>query len=222
MAACDGAVPHGLRRSPRRHRSAAARPQPPPPAVRGRDASRRDGASGPDRDLSANAGGDLKWAVTSNSVLDLAVNPDFGQIDVDRQVVNLTRFSVFFPERRQFFPENRGVFFTGTGARFEPFFSRRIGLDEAGEPIPIRAGARLTARSADHAFGALAVSQGGDGTDAEFGVLRYVRNFREGATIAKSDDLRHGRILEAPRRSTTLVIEGGAPLINATSVSQCH
>ena len=156
------------------------------------DANRRDGASGPDRDRSANAGGDLKWAVTSNSVLDLTVNPDFGQTDVDRQVVNLTRFSVFFPERRQFFLENRGVFFTGNGSRFEPFFSRRIGLDEAGEPIPIRAGARLTARSAHHAFGALAVSQGGDGTGTEFGVLRYVRNFgsqnRLGGMLAARHD----------------------------------
>jgi hypothetical protein len=66
-------------------------------------------------------------------------NPDFGQTDVDRQVVNLTRFSVFFPERRQFFLENRGIFFTGNGSRFELFFSRRIGLDEAGEPTPINA-----------------------------------------------------------------------------------
>ena len=128
-------------------------------------------------DQSASAGTDLKWAVTPNSVLDLTLNPDFGQSDVDRQVVNLTRFSVFFPERRQFFLENRGVFLSGNGSRFEPFFSRRIGLDEAGEPIPIRAGARLTSRSADHAFGVLALSQGGDGTDAEFGVVRYVRNF---------------------------------------------
>lgn len=126
---------------------------------------------------SAEVGTDLKWAMTPNTVLDLTVNPDFGQTDVDRQVVNLTRFSVFFPERRQFFLENRGVFFTGNGGRFEPFFSRRIGLDDAGEPIPIHAGARFTMRAAEHAFGALAVSQeDGDGA-TQFGVVRYVRNF---------------------------------------------
>lgn len=125
----------------------------------------------------ANIGADVKWALTPNSVLDLTVRPDFGQTDVDRQVVNLTRFSVFFPERRQFFLENRGVFFTGNGSRFEPFFSRRIGLDDSGEPIPIRAGARLTMRSAVHAFGALGVSQAEDGRASEFGVVRYVRNF---------------------------------------------
>jgi hypothetical protein len=141
----------------------------------------------------AEVGTDLKWALTPSSVVDLTVNPDFGQTDVDRQIVNLTRFSVFFPERRQFFLENRGVFFSGNGGRFEPFFSRRIGLDAAGEPIPIHAGGRITMRSADHAFGALVVSQGGDGTDSEFGVVRYVRNFGAqnrlgGLVTARHDD----------------------------------
>ena len=112
------------------------------------------------RNLEGRVGGDLKLGLGPNFTLEATVNPDFGQTDVDRQVVNLTRFSVFFPERRQFFLENRGVFFTGNGSRLEPFFSRRIGLDEAGEPIPIYAGARLTTRSADHATGVLAVSQG--------------------------------------------------------------
>jgi hypothetical protein len=159
--------------------------EPPPPSRNLRlqpyvvgDASRIESTAGEGEAEGAHIGIDLKWAMTTNSVLDLTVNPDFGQTDVDRQVVNLTRFSVFFPERRQFFLENRGVFFTGNGSRFEPFFSRRIGLDEEGEPIPIHAGARITMRSADHAFGALAVSQGGaDTTDSEFGVVRYVRNF---------------------------------------------
>ena len=102
------------------------------------------------------------------------MNPDFGQADVDRQVVNLTRFSVFFPERRPFFLENRGVFFTGNGQRLEPFFSRRIGLDGSGEPIPIIAGGRYSVRAPGGAFGALFAAQreGDDGTPASrFGVL---------------------------------------------------
>jgi len=158
--------------------------EPPPPGRNLRlqpyaaGAVRRDGPSPAGRlDATSDLGTDVKWAPTPNSVLDLTLNPDFGQTDVDRQVVNLTRFSVFFPERRQFFLENRGVFFTGNGSRFEPFFSRRIGLDDAGEPIPIHAGGRFTLRSADHAFGGLAVGQGGDNAQSEFGVLRYVRNF---------------------------------------------
>lgn len=144
------------------------------------------------RRTSADLGTDLKWAMTTDSVVDLTVNPDFGQTDVDRQVVNLTRFSVFFPERRQFFLENRGVFFTGNGGRLEPFFSRRIGLDASGQPIPIHAGARLTTRSATQALGVLAASQGGD-DPSQFGVVRYVRNFAGqsrigGLVTARRDD----------------------------------
>lgn len=156
-------------------------------------ATRREAAPGHESRQTADAGADVKWALTPNTVLDLTANPDFGQTDVDRQVVNLTRFSVFFPERRQFFLENRGVFFTGNGSRFEPFFSRRIGLDAAGEPIPLRAGARLTLRSAGHAFGALAVSQGGGQTASEFGVVRYVRNFAGQNRIGGLLTARHDR-----------------------------
>lgn len=138
--------------------------------------ARRGAAVGPDTD--GDAGLDLKWAVSPNAVLDLTTNPDFGQADVDRQVVNLTRFSVFFPERRQFFLENRGLFFTGNGSRFEPFFSRRIGIDDAGNPLTIRGGARFSVRTRAGAAGALAAVQ--EGTDslpgAAFAVLRAVRN----------------------------------------------
>lgn len=173
---------------------------PPPPSRNLRlqpyvvgDASRADAATGQHLREGAKIGADVKWAVTPNTVLDLTVNPDFGQTDVDRQVVNLTRFSVFFPERRQFFLENRGVFFSGNGGRLEPFFSRRIGLDDAGEPIPIRAGGRFTMRSAGHAFGALAVAQGGDGTESNFGVLRYVRNFAGQNRLGGLVSARHDR-----------------------------
>lgn len=162
--------------------------EPPPPSRNLRlqpyslgEARRSTNAPGArDTDLQGDVGIDAKWALSPSTVLDLTANPDFGQADVDRQVVNLTRFSVFFPERRQFFLENRGIFFTGNGQRFEPFFSRRIGLDEDGNPIPITAGARLSTRSQAGAFGALAVSQrgvGDDEPDSHFGVLRYVANF---------------------------------------------
>jgi hypothetical protein len=146
----------------------------------------------------ADGGGDVKWAVSPSAVVDVTVKPDFGQADVDRQVVNLTRFSVFFPERRQFFLENRSLFFSGNGSRFEPFFSRRIGLDEVGNPIPIRAGARFSVRGRSGAFGAVAVSQGEDSgpEQSEFGVLRYVANFgaqnRLGALVTARHD-RGGR-----------------------------
>lgn len=77
----------------------------------------------------AEAGLDVKVAVTSSLNLDLTVNPDFSQVDVDRQVTNLDRFELFFPERRQFFLENGDMFNNFGYSTIRPFFSRRIGLD---------------------------------------------------------------------------------------------
>jgi hypothetical protein len=92
-------------------------------------------------DYRRDAGVDAKIAVTSALNLDLTVNPDFSQVDVDRQVTNLDRFELFFPERRQFFLEN-GDLFTNFGyASIRPFFSRRVGLG-----APIRFGARLSGK----------------------------------------------------------------------------
>jgi hypothetical protein len=83
-------------------------------------------------------------AISSGLNLDLAVNPDFSQVEVDQQVINLTRFPLFFPEKRSFFLENADIF--GSFGNFSalPFFSRRIGLDDSGLPTPILFGARLS------------------------------------------------------------------------------
>jgi hypothetical protein len=81
-----------------------------------------------DQDVTASFGGDIKLAVTPAMNLDLTFNPDFSQVEVDRQVTNLSRFELFFPERRQFFLENADLF-GGFGSRStRPFFSRRIGI----------------------------------------------------------------------------------------------
>jgi hypothetical protein len=91
-----------------------------------------------------NAGFDAKIGLNSSLNLDLTVNPDFSQVDVDRQVTNLTRFNIFFPERRTFFLENADLF-SGFGIDpIRPFYSRRIGLDQDGNKIPILFGARVT------------------------------------------------------------------------------
>jgi hypothetical protein len=104
---------------------------------------------------------DAKWGITPRMTLDLTVNTDFSQVEVDAEQVNLTRFSLFFPERRDFFLENEGTFAfqdvslrnyrTGSNARnFRLFNSRRIGLSETTrEPLPIGGGARLTGRIGD-------------------------------------------------------------------------
>jgi len=86
-------------------------------------------------------GMDAKIAVTSSLNLDLTVNPDFSQVDVDRQVTNLDRYELFFPERRQFFLENGDLFANFGYANIRPFFSRRIGLN-----VPIQYGARFSGK----------------------------------------------------------------------------
>lgn len=84
-------------------------------------------------------GGDIKYSLTSSLNLDLTINPDFSQVEVDRQVTNFDRFELFFPERRQFFLENGDIFANFGFDRIRPFFSRRIGLN-----VPIQAGVRLS------------------------------------------------------------------------------
>ena len=84
-------------------------------------------------------GGDVKVSLTSSLNLDLTVNPDFSQVEVDRQITNLDRFELFFPEKRQFFLENGDLFANFGYSSIRPFFSRRIGLG-----VPIRAGARVS------------------------------------------------------------------------------
>ncbi len=98
---------------------------------------------------SPNAGFDSKIALNSNLNLDLTVNPDFSQIEVDRQVTNLSRFSIFFPERRTFFLENNDIFSAYGIPPVQPFYSRRIGLDDDGQKIPILLGARVTGNLAE-------------------------------------------------------------------------
>jgi len=86
-------------------------------------------------------GGDAKVSITSSLNLDLTVNPDFSQIEVDKQVVDLSRYELFYPEKRQFFLENGDQFNNFGYADIRPFFSRRIGLG-----VPIEFGGRLSGK----------------------------------------------------------------------------
>jgi hypothetical protein len=155
-----------------------------------------------ENDGDADAGVDLKYGVTANLTADLTVNTDFAQVEVDEQQVNLTRFSLFFPEKREFFLEGRGVFdfgqgggggFGGGGGGFgrgsdapSIFYSRRIGLD-GGEVVPIRAGGRLTGKVGPFAVGAMNI-QTGDVEDAgiegtNFSVLRVKRDILRRSSV---------------------------------------
>jgi hypothetical protein len=116
-------------------------------------------------------GADVKYGVTGGLNLDLTYNTDFAQVEVDEQQVNLTRFGLFFPEKRDFFLENAGQFKMGTGGTFtsttvetDLFFSRRIGLSDTGQPIPIVGGARLAGKQGRHNIGILDIQ-----TDSAFG-----------------------------------------------------
>ena len=99
------------------------------------------------RNLSTgDVGADLKYSVTPSMTLDLTYNTDFAQVEVDDQQVNLDRFTLFFPEKRPFFLENAGLFSVGQPGGVDIFFSRRIGLGDSGEQIPIIGGGRLSGK----------------------------------------------------------------------------
>src|SRR5690349_1586436 len=104
------------------------------------------GAWGVDAKRPREVGADLKFGLTPSLTLDLTYNTDFAQVEVDEQRTNLTRFPLFFPEKRPFFLENAGAFSAGTPQAVELFFTRRIGIDSAGQPIPIIGGGRVSGR----------------------------------------------------------------------------
>ena len=91
-------------------------------------------------------GFDIKYSITPSLTLDLTYNTDFAQVEADEQQVNLDRFNLFFPEKRPFFLENAGQFSVGNGEEVEMFFSRRIGIGDDGDRIPVEGGARLSGK----------------------------------------------------------------------------
>ena len=103
-----------------------------------------------DRDAQSDIGLDIKYGVTAGLNLDVTVNTDFAQAEVDNEQVNLTRFALFYPEKREFFLENSGQFSVGstnsTGRIADLFFSRRIGISASRQQVPILGGARLTGK----------------------------------------------------------------------------
>ena len=100
---------------------------------------------------------DAKYGLTPSLTLDLTYNTDFAQVEVDEQRTNLTRFPLFFPEKRPFFLENAGTFSAGTPQAVELFFSRRVGIDTLGNPVPIIGGGRVTGRVGGYTVGAMQI-----------------------------------------------------------------
>ena len=100
-------------------------------------------------------GVDAKLGLTPSLTLDATYNTDFAQVEVDEQRTNLTRFPLFFPEKRPFFLENAGVFSAGTPQATDFFFSRRIGIDSLGTPVPILGGGRITGKAVGLTLGVM-------------------------------------------------------------------
>ena len=158
-----------------------------------------------DVDFMPDAGFDIKYGVTSGLTLDLTVNTEFSQVEADDVQINFTRFSLFFPEKREFFLENREIFefgnpgFRGFSGRRRtgslslfrprndliPFFSRRIGVSEDGELIPTLGGARLTGRAGQYRLGVISMQtdEFQDTPSTNFTVARLRRDVLRGSDI---------------------------------------
>jgi len=150
-------------------------------------------------------GGELKWAITPKDVLDVTINTDFAQVDVDRQVNNTSRFSVFFPERRQFFLENASLFGINVGPsnggageaiRIQPFFSRRIGLNSDGSPIPLDFGGRFVHRSATRNYGGMMIRQQASelSPTTHFLIGRFSENLGKQSRIGGLTTIKHSEV----------------------------
>ena len=147
-------------------------------------------------ELGGDVGFDVKYGVTDGLTADFTYNTDFAQVEADQQQVNLTRFSLFFPEKREFFLEGQGIFEFGGGFSANPtafffsgerfggsapvlFFSRRIGLDD-GRTVPIRGGGRLTGKVGPYSIGLLDVQTGDESVSGtaptNFSVARVKRD----------------------------------------------
>ena len=174
-------------------------------------------------DPDAAVGTDVKYGVTQNLTADLTINTDFAQVEADEQQVNLTRFSLFFPEKRDFFLENQGLFSFGgvsvtgqsvgsTTVNDAPimFYSRRIGLED-GREAPISVGGRLTGRSGAFSIGALNIQTGKNdalgSTGKNFSALRVKRDFLRRSSAGLIFTSRTPQI-ESDRRPMTYGADG--------------
>jgi len=141
--------------------------------------------------LGGKAGVDAKLGITPTLTADVTVNTDFAQVEADQQVINLTRFPFFFPEKREFFLESSGQFDLGTPGRVQLFYSRRIGLDTSGAPVPIVAGGRIYGRLGPWKLGFLDAQTGG-ADNANDAVVRVQRDLFDRSYIGAIGTLHAG------------------------------
>ncbi len=146
-----------------------------------------------ENDVKPNAGLDVKYGLTRGLTADLTINTDFAQVEEDQQQVNLTRFSLFFPEKRDFFLEGQGIFDFGgqssenaNGITPVMFFSRRIGLSN-GQSVPVIAGGRVSGKAGRYDIGALTITTGDKASagavTTNFSAVRVKRNILRRSSV---------------------------------------
>ena len=133
--------------------------------------------SGDQLDREGDIGIDVKWGVRPNLTADFTVNTDFAQVEADEEQVNLTRFELFFPEKRSFFLENASIFQFGAPQQIDLFFSRRIGLSPTGLPIDILGGGRLSGKVGQYNVGILNMQTGKAENDLTGALVAPSNNF---------------------------------------------
>jgi uncharacterized protein DUF5916/cellulose/xylan binding protein with CBM9 domain len=141
--------------------------------------------------LVGKGGVDAKVGLTPTLTADVTVNTDFAQVEADQQVINLTRFPFFFPEKRQFFLESSGLLAYGTPGMVQLFYSRRLGLDTSGAPVPILAGGRVYGRLGPWQLGVLDAQTGGSDR-ANDAVLRVTHDLFDRSYVGAIGTLHAG------------------------------
>ena len=179
------------------------------------------------------AGLDVKYGLTKSTTLDVSVNTDFAQVEVDEQQVNLTRFNLFFPEKREFFLEGRGIFEFGRpnfvrgsvptgGIVPELFFSRQIGLNR-GRVIPIIAGGRVTGRIGSTTIGALNMQTDAESASAtpktNFSVLRVRQDVLKRSSIGAMLTSRSESLRAPGRANTTVGLDGAFSFLSYLNIN---
>ena len=157
-------------------------------------------------------GGDIKYSLTPSITLDLTYNTDFAQVEVDEQQVNLDRFNLFFPEKRPFFLENAGLFSVGSAGEVDLFFSRRIGIGDGGNLVPIIGGARLSGKAKNTNLGILSMFtdevKGSKIQKNNFTVARVNQQFGARSSLGGLVVNRKGMGDVADDRNNTLAMDG--------------
>ena len=191
----------------------------------------RAGAAPFDNRLDANAGFDFKYGLTRSLILDATYRTDFAQVEEDLQQVNLTRFSLFFPEKRDFFIEGQGIFdFGGVQAGNSPgdvpllFFSRQIGLSQ-GQAVPVVGGLRLTGRTGPYSVGLLNIQTEDDpaarAVSTNFSAVRLKRNLLRRSNVGVMATLRSPGVAGAtsPQQDASYSVGADATMLFFKSIN---